>query len=256
MGAGDWLMATSQVKTLNEETDLPVLVVDPYDKVQWHDVFNHNKRIVRTPDYPHVKLVNASGARPYIAAQTSTRFIWKSWDIKPGEMVFNESEKAFGRRHPNHVLIEPNTKVPNSNKSWPFMRWQKVVDSMPEVTFLQVGGIRTRRLKNVMFLDTFSFRQAAVILSYSRAFVGSEGGLHHAAAALGVPAVVLFSEYISPDITGYPVHRNLRHAGLACGSRLPCDGCRISLKAISVEEVVENLKEILNVSVPRNMATG
>jgi ADP-heptose:LPS heptosyltransferase len=89
-----------------------------------------------------------------------------------------------------------------------------------------------------------TFRLACAVLANCRAFVGTEGGLHHAAAALGIPSVVLFSEFIGPDITGYKTHRNLRHAGPACGSRLPCQGCVDSMNAISVDEVTTNLWEV------------
>ena len=47
------------------------------------------------------------------------------------------------------------------------------------------------------------------MLSGARAAVLHEGGLHHAAAALGMPAVVLFGGMISPRNTGYDVHVNL-----------------------------------------------
>lgn len=246
MGSGDWLMATARVRKLNEESGLPVLVVNGAGKPQWHEVFEGNPRITRNPATAHVQLLDGSGNRPYIAGKSSSNWLWKPWGIEPGEVYLTDSEKAFGGRHPRHILVEPNTKVPNSNKAWPWKRWQKLVDAAPYgVTYVQVGGWTTRKLNNVLFLHTSSFRQAMAVLSVCRAFVGTEGGLHHAAAALGIPAVVLFSEYISPDITGYPQHRNLRHAGLACGSRTPCAGCADSMQAISLEEVQQNLKEIL-----------
>ncbi len=103
-----------------------------------------------------------------------------------------------------------------------------------------------------LYARTTTFRQALAVLSVCRAFVGTEGALHHGAAAVGTPAVVLFSEFISPDVTGYPQHRNLRQAGAACGSRKPCKGCAESMRAISVLEVVANLKEILECQEAKN----
>ena len=110
--------------------------------------------------------------------------------------------------------------------------------------FVQIGPPGTRVLRGVHYVQTPSFRHGAAVLAVSRAFVGTEGGLHHAAAALGVPAVVLFSEFISPDITGYATHRNIRHAGATCGARIPCSSCRASMEAITVDEVEKHLKEI------------
>ncbi len=90
-----------------------------------------------------------------------------------------------------------------------------------------------------------TFRQAAAILSVCRAYVGPEGAMHHAAAALNIPSVVLWSEFISPEITGYETQRNIRHANATCGARVPCVGCRLSMELITVEEVLQELEAVL-----------
>jgi ADP-heptose:LPS heptosyltransferase len=241
MGAGDWIMATSQVKAINAATRRKVLVVGRGGQIQWSEIFENNPRILRRYEGGCVRLTNGSGLRPYIESKTPTHWVWKRWPIAPGEIFLSVEEKAFAAPHRGRILVEPHTKVEGSNKAWFFDRWQALVDQGGE--FVQVGPAGTRVLRGVHFVETTSFRRACAVLAVSRAFVGCEGGLHHAAAALGVPAVVLFSEFISPEITGYAGHRNLRHAGEACGSRLPCEGCRASMEAITVDEVHSNLKE-------------
>jgi ADP-heptose:LPS heptosyltransferase len=139
------------------------------------------------------------------------------------------------------VMIEPTTKVPDGNKAWLWDRWQAVARTRSD--FVQCGPADAPRLTGVEFVET-TFRNAAAVLSGCRAFVGPEGALHHAAAALDVPAVVLWSEFISPDVTGYASQINIRHAGPACGSRVPCESCKRSMEAITVQEVVENLREV------------
>jgi ADP-heptose:LPS heptosyltransferase len=67
----------------------------------------------------------------------------------------------------------------------------------------------------------------------------------HAAAAVGTPSVILWSEFISPEITGYETMTNIRHAGKPCGNRMRCAGCRKSMEAITVEEVVAALEKLL-----------
>jgi hypothetical protein len=242
VGAGDWLIATAQVKQLHAANGRPVLVVSRSGRPQWHEVFEGNPKIARVPSRGVQLLVNASGTRPYIQNKGPVHWTWKRWSIGPGELFLNASERLFAKMHAGHILIEPHTKVPGGNKAWFWDRWQEVVNRGG--SFVQVGPPGTRALDGVQFVETANFRQACAVLAVSRAFVGPEGGLHHAAAALGVPAVVLFSEFISPDITGYPAHRNLRHAGVPCGSRIPCDGCKRSMEAITVEEVHRNLLEI------------
>lgn len=245
MGSGDWIMASAQVRALNEKTKEKVLVVDRKGRPQWNEIFYHNPRIIRVPsDAPYVRLINGPGLRPYIAEKTATRFVWQRWPIEPGEIYFDRSELDYASPYGSMVMVEPNTKLLNGNKSWEWSRWQTVVDS-GVADFIQVGSHKSRWLKNVRRVETPTMRHAMAIQSLSRAFIGCEGGLHHAAAALGIPAVVLFAEYVGPDITGYPAHRNLRHAGAACGSILPCEGCKASMAAITVDEVITNLKEIL-----------
>ena len=232
-------MATAQVRQIHEASGCKVLVVDRRGAPQWHPVFENNPRIVRAPARNARRLINCSGSRPYIAAKGPEQWYWKRWPIAPGEIYLSESEREFAAGYQGAVLIEPHTKVISSNKAWIWDRWQALVDCGGE--FIQIGPAGTQLLRGVRFVETPSFRHACAVLAESRAFVGTEGGLHHAAAALGIPAVVLFSEFISPQITGYPMHRNLRHAGPACGSRIPCAGCKASMEAITVEEVRHNL---------------
>ena len=245
MGAGDWIMATAQARQLHEATGKKVLIVDRRGVPQWHPVFENNPRIVRTLANRRDAraLLNCSGSRPYIAAKGPERWFWKAWKIAPGELYLSQAERDFAAPYAGAVLIEPHTKVQGSNKAWIWDRWQALVDCGGE--FIQVGAAGTQVLRGARFVETQSFRHACAVLAVSRAFVGTEGGLHHAAAALGIPAVVLFSEFISPAITGYASHRNLRHAGEACGSRIPCAGCKASMEAITVDEVRTNLQEII-----------
>lgn len=246
MGSGDWLIATAQAKQLHEVNGRPVLVVSRSGRPQWHPVFENNPRIVPAPTRDAQTLLNASGNRPYIAAKGATHWKWQRWNITAGEIYLSAAEKEFAAAHAGHTLIEPHTKVPGSNKQWPWDRWQALVDRGGD--FVQVGVAGTRLLRGVRFVETLTFRHACAVLATSRAFVGSEGGLGHASAALGVPAVVLFSAFISPKVTGYVQHRNLYKGavGLGCGARMPCACCRASMAAISVDEVETNLKEVLN----------
>ena len=68
----------------------------------------------------------------------------------------------------------------------------------------------------------------------------------HGAAAVGTPAVVLWSEFIAPNVTGYRQHP--QHP--ACPSHLrharQLSLCRKSMEAITVREVADALTEILS----------
>lgn len=246
MGLGDWIMATAQVKALHAKTGKQVAIVGRGNRSMWSEVFENNPKIVTRPQRNVLTLVNGPGLRPYIAAKERLRWVWRPWAIEPGELFFTPEERAYAEPFRGCVMIEPHTKVPDGNKAWHWERWQTVVDASDE-RFVQVGPHGTRFLAGVEQVITDSFRQAAAILSVARAFAGCEGALHHAAAALSVPAVVLWSEFISPDITGYFGQTNIRHAGVACGSRIPCAGCRASMDKITVVEVMQALEEVSDV---------
>lgn len=247
MGIGDQLMAAGEARALHKGTGKPVVIVDQRNRVQWCDLYKGLRYILKGHDRGAVRMVNSGGARPYIVSKGSERWTWKPYRPRPAQIVFTPEELALAEPYRGCVMIEPNVKIQaHENKAWIWSRWIALVEAMPEVRFVQCLSGGTRVLDGVdQYALTHTFRQALAVLSVCRAFVGTEGALHHGAAAVGTPAVVLFSEFISPEITGYPDHRNLRHAGAACGSRKPCKHCAESMRAISVLEVVANLKEIL-----------
>lgn len=244
MGLGDWIMATSQVREINERTGKRVVVVDRLNRPRWSEAFENNPRIsrVHTPDTE--RLLNAGGARPYIRAKTDRQWQWRRWDIKPGELWLNQSEREFGLPFKDKVVIEPKTKDPNSNKAWIAERWQTLVDRFPPGTFVQMGSDPSGRLVGATYIVT-TVRQAFGLLAAARAFVGTEGALHHAAAAFNKPSVVLWSEFISPIFTGYDNQINIRRAADVCGRRVPCASCKDSMAAITVDEVEQALRGVL-----------
>jgi ADP-heptose:LPS heptosyltransferase len=95
---------------------------------------------------------------------------------------------------------------------------------------------------------THSFRDALGVLSLARLYIGPEGGLHHAAAALGIPAVVIFGGFNSPKSTGYPWQSNITgSSGEPCGSVAACWHCRDAMASITVERVLEAARAELDV---------
>ena len=116
-----------------------------------------------------------------------------------------------------------------------------LVKNCPDIPFVQFGkdgpwleGIP--KVKN-------TFREAAALLAKARGVVTTEGGLHHAAAALQKPAVVLWGHFSSPVTLGYDDHYNIREAtGQGCGNTEFCSKCAESLEAITVSSVSETVR--------------
>ena len=251
MGIGDELMASGEARRINARTGHPVMILGRDGRPRWHEVWNGVPYLIKRPTKePADRLFNCGGARPYIAGKTAERWTWRPYKPNPAEIVFTPAERAFAEPYRGMVMLEPTTKqLGHSNKDWGPIYWQQL-DSLihgarPSIKVVQCGPPGTRWLNNAVGVETPSFRLAAAVLAVARGFVGTEGGLMHAAAAVGTPGVIIWSEFISPEITGYSTMHNLRHAGKPCGSRVDCPGCRQSLLAVTPKMVFGTLKEIL-----------
>jgi ADP-heptose:LPS heptosyltransferase len=158
--------------------------------------------------------------------------------------LFRRAEQAAGRRHgEGFVVIEPQSaqwKTVAPNKDWGVGKFQVVADRLRDAgrRVVQFRGDKSAAaLRGVEQLPTRSFRDALSVLSNAALYIGGEGGLHHGAAALAIPAVVLFGGFIPPSVTGYAFHTNLTGGTDACGSLKPCKHCRQAMADISIDDV-------------------
>jgi ADP-heptose:LPS heptosyltransferase len=253
LGLGDELMLTGHARVMQQTDPRKVRVV--YEKPnRWSEIFEHNPRLARATEPGDFQEYRArvDGLRPYCAAKSDTRWTWKTYGPPAGEVYLDRYEQAFANAHAGVVLIEPNIKRQASpNKDWGEERWHRLVWVMRSARIepVQVGPRGTRRVNGALFIETENFRQACAVVSRARAVVTHEGGLHHAAAAFGIPAVVIYGGYISPAVTGYPYQVSLfKHTDehpLGCGWRTPCAHCRQAMAEISPAQVLEALKGVL-----------
>jgi hypothetical protein len=246
VGFGDEIMVTARVRVLHTRNPVPVLIQGVDGKPRWSEVWEHNPRIARTAEEAGQTLRDGPGARPYLdyARLTQTRTFFRPQSLEPGEIYLTETERSFGRRI---VLIEPHVKKgANSNRDWGFERFQSVVGACPDLPWAQCYYGGARILEGVEPIKADTFREVCAVMSGALAAVLPEGGLHHAAAAFGVKAVVIFGAYIPPSVTGYPDHINLaRSVPEVEGLGPPDPRAQAALASITVAEVVEKLAEIL-----------
>ena len=87
-----------------------------------------------------------------------------------------------------------------------------------DLPWMQLGDVTVKKYTN--WLETTTFRHALQVLSKAKLFVGTDGGLHHAAAALGIPSVVIWTGFTSPRHLGYDTHRNIHDGSEPCGTCL------------------------------------
>jgi len=258
LGVGDNIIASSLAKGARLRGKR--IAFGDGSKLIWDQnsepVFRHNPNVI----FPGSPLSGSDvewvpfykGARQY-SRQEGDRWRFNyDFHVQPGELFFNGVDQQSAERlalPKKFVVIEPHVKrhvtirgAYLGNKQWPVARYQQVVNE------LSARGIRVvqfvygdvPRLHNVWLIQTPSFRSAAIILGKASLYLGAEGGMHHAAAAVGTPAVVLFGGWLPPSVLGYPMHANLTGGATeACGLLRPCDHCATAMDRITVDEVLE-----------------
>src|SRR5262245_27266487 len=251
MGYGDEIIATGLAKNIPKGKiaafgNGKLIIWGPWCE----EIFRNNPRIAR----PGTEALNNlywidhyKGHRKYNRLGQG-RWIW-NYDFKviPGEIYFN-GEMTAGK---DFIWIEPNVPWHKSvavNKDWGFKNYQAIVDRLLKDGLEVVQSSHGRdKLDRVKIIKTSTFRDALLVMSKARVALLPEGGLHHAAAALGISAVVLFGGFIPPTVMGYDMHTNLT-GGVdeACGSLIKCDHCRRALANISVEEVYYAIRSSLS----------
>lgn len=262
MGYGDEIMAAGHAQLVYDaDPSKRVAICDRHGEPRWHPLWDGNPILATPTDVQRGEAVhrvhNAIGCRPYIrypfTHDTGLRFTtWRAQD-HPGRVYLTAEERARGARlralAGPYVVIEPSVgRKSNQNKAWPFDRFQSVVTACPDVRFVQMRHPDTRPLAGPQAVVTKDFRDACAVLSAAEAYVGPEGGLHHAAAALGIPAVVVFGGCVDVRATGYPQHINLVDDGpeTPCGRYHPCAHCRRAMERIQPAAVVSAIGRLVS----------
>jgi hypothetical protein len=277
MGYGDALMMTAEASVLHRRAGLPVAIGDGRGPLRWNAIdleigFRNPIFAWELDGSPVAWLANYSGHRPYhdharmredfALARPAEPFslsvrdprlpwrysAWRVRDVGPGRLVLTAEEVAAavaalvraGVRG-RFVVIEPTVKpAATPNKAWDMSRYQIVATALSaRIPLVQLGRLAPeQQLDGVRQISTASFRAACAVLTLADGYLGPEGGLHHAAAALGVPAVVIFGGFISPSTTGYAEHVNLFTGGEPCGQRVACAHCAEAMARITPEQVI------------------
>jgi Glycosyltransferase family 9 (heptosyltransferase) len=217
------------------------------------EAFRGNPNIATRADEPGVEwIAYYKGHRGYNSPDAARRrWIW-NYDFKPlaGEFFFDAAETTRTLRRPGAVLIEPNVPWHKSvavNKDWGRHRYQQLADQ------LRTNGWRVLqtshgkvRLQNVETIQVNSFRDAAAVVASVDLAIVPEGGLHHAAAAVGTQAIVIHGGFTPPAVLGYQGHINLTGGAEACGNWHRCAHCRAALDRIEVEDVYIRANTVLH----------
>lgn len=218
-------------------------------------VFRNNPNIAprNTTNFDNVEWIPFYRGNRIYNTQGDGHWIWNyDFHAVPGEIFFANDEMAYAKtQRPGFVVIEPNVpgyKSVASNKQWGFDKYNQVAQRLvlkghKVLQFVHAGS--SQRLTGVQHVFTPNFRLALALLKRAALYIGPEGGLHHGAAAVDTPAVVLFGGFIPPQVTGYSTHVNLTGDVEACGSWKPCPHCAAAMSAISVNDVLTHASRLL-----------
>lgn len=257
MGYGDEILAAGQAQRWFEAHQEPSVIVDTHQRPRWHPIWAGNPAIV-PPAAARLgmhTITNAPHARPYIVYPFTEDTGWtfnQTFRARDhiARIYLTEAEQAPARalqqRLGPYFLIEPFTKHPNLR--WPLDRWQLLVCEFPDVPFVQHVHKDSPLLDDVEHVPA-TFRQACAYVRYAAAYLRSESGLCHAAAAFGTPNLVVWGACMDWDVLGgYPKQVGLVRYddGYPCGRWRPCAHCQQALVLITVEMAVVALRGLID----------
>jgi hypothetical protein len=192
--------------------------------------------------------------RRYGLARKLGRYIYNlDYRAKPAPIVFRPEEQelyeAWSRRGPFAIVEAFIKKDAPPSKQWPVERFIETALRLNEdIPVYQIATPDRQTIQGLPVILPSSFRWALPYLKAASVYIGPEGGLHHASAAVGTKAVVIYGGFTSPLITGYDFHINLTGgAEYACGAYHGlCNHCKQHLEAITVDEVVEAARSLVS----------
>ena len=201
MGYGDVLMTMGEAKKLHEQTGKKVCLPRRYCP----ELYAGIEYITDDPAKAGIVLKNPFPATDLLRT-TSSKIAFKKYKPYPADLkVLDLDLSHFG----DFVFIEPHTKTMTSanNRDWGWENFCQVVARVA-CRFVQPSyGLPI--LPGVEPIRTKTFLDGIAVLKKASTGLMAEGGLMHAAAAVGVPSVVIFGGFISPQSTGYDMHTNL-----------------------------------------------
>ena len=256
MGYGDEIIGTGLAKGLARQ-HLKAAFGDG-KKILWgpwcEEMFANNPNIARPggEQSNHLRWIpHYKGSRMYNKQSADRqRWVWNyDFKVSPGEFFFSDAERSLIKYSRStlgdFIVIEPNVpwqKPVAANKDWGdkyFHLTERLQKHGAQIVqFIHKNSVR--RLRGVTSLQMTNFREVIATLSLAKLYIGPEGGMHHAAAAVGIPAVVLMGGFIPPQVVGYDSHINLTGGAEACGSIQPCAHCEKAMQRIDVDEVTRH----------------
>jgi ADP-heptose:LPS heptosyltransferase len=160
------------------------------------------------------------------------------------------------RSKPSQAVVAVHAGASARPRRWPARSWHQFVASTPDITFVQLGSSTDESLPTAVdYRGKLSLRVSAGVVSECDAAVVVDSFFSHVAAALCVPAIVLFLashpasfghvenvNIFSPIVECQPCHRPSRWLGDPLDWN--CDHYRCQ-ESITASRVADTLRELL-----------
>ena len=225
MGTGGDLMWTELARLLHKRYKKKVCFLERNGTVRKPAVWINNPNISFSKKGCH--LIKRTDYKKLPEKMTGVKEIWNTsqhiiksrcnfYGIKKLKirchMYFTKEEEQYiesivATLPKEFIIIEPHSKTNwINNKLYPFEKWQSIIDALyNEIPIVQMSIPGNKVLNNVINIGDKirNFREASLMIKYAKLFVGSEGGLMHAASAVGTENIIIFSPMFDPTFTKY-----------------------------------------------------
>lgn len=201
---------------------------------------------------PHARAADAVLAHFQSGQASDDCEIYLTASEDAAALALIENESLAG----GFVAIEPDTNREffGDLRAWPRERWaaflERLSKSHPRLKTVQIGVPDAPPLPGVIdFRGRVDFRTACALIKRARLFIGTEGGLMHAANAVNAKALILWGGVTLPEFAGYPKRQRTicKYVACApCGNLGWCENGHICMRQITVDEVAVAASQILS----------
>lgn len=241
MGLGDEIMALGRAERAYEQSGHPASILTMIDVARDHPAWHGNPAWVEKGGK---RIVDGGGSRPYIKSWRNNQVTFNlEYKARAGRVYLtNEERQAVQDIAGPYAIVSPVLKEKASpNKDWGVHNWEEVIKDFPCPVYQLLPDKNVKTIEGAIGIVTPSFRVAMAYIENAALVMSNEGGAHHMAASLHIPAVVVFGAFTPPSVTGYDFHYNIAvetEQGY-CGNWNPCEHCKRAMASITPEMVKE-----------------
>ena len=282
---GDQLLLTGLIKLIKAQYDYKIFVFTCYP-----DLFKHNKKIEKVyglkfnlfssflikffnylrcenikeflnPSNNPGKIFGLSKFKEiHITQYQSINFNLNiNYEDLKNEIYFSNQEKEIFKKKFNlpyeYGLVQSGGKVSfTPNREWGAENFQKVIDDLKNINWVQIGNENDVILKNTnYFYYGKSLRELAYIISNSKFFLCQEGFYYHLANAFLIKKFLIMSGFMHRNNIFYKnnnnifIHKTDNLECYPCYKLYNCDSCQKNLQLIEPNNVVQIIKSNVNI---------